>query len=209
MYKHMYGWRFVNTETTVPPPRNSNVVWSGSLECLFSSPKAFSLILLCTQIFCCQCSVTQSCPTSQPHGLQARQASLSLTISRSVPQLMFIASVMLSSHLILWRPLLLLPSVFPSIRDFSCESSVCIRWPKYWSFSISPASEYSELIPFKIDWFDLFAVRGTFRSLLQHHSSKASILWRSAFFTVQPSELYVTTGKTIALTIWTFVGSQI
>ena len=93
-----------------------------------------------------------------------------------------------------------------AFRDFSTESSVCIRWPKYCSFSFSPSSEYSELSSLKIDWFDLFAVQGTFRSLLQQHSSKASILWHSTFFTVQLSQLYVTTGKTIALTIWTFVG---
>ena len=114
-----------------------------------------------------------------------------------------------SSHLILWCcPLLLLPSIFPSIKDFSSESAVHIRWPKYWSFSfsISPSNECSGLISLKIDWFDLLAFQGTFRSLLQQHSSKASILWRSAFFMVQLSQPYVTTGKTIALTIRTFVG---
>ena len=123
------------------------------------------------------------------------------------PKFIFIASVMPSSHLILWCPLLLLPSVFLSIRDFCNESSVCIRWPKYWNFSfhISLSSEYSGLISLKIDWFDHLAVQGTFRSLLQHHSSKASILWRPASFIVQLSQLYVTTGKTIALTIQTFV----
>ena len=120
----------------------------------------------------------------------ARQTSLSLTIYQSLSKFMIITSVMLSSRLILWCPLLLLPSIFPSIRDFSSESSVHIRWPKYWnfSFSISPSSEYSGLISLKIDWFDLLAVRGTFRSLLQHHSSKSSILWHSAFFTVQLSQ---------------------
>ena len=119
----------------------------------------------------------------------ARQDSLSLTISRSLPKFMFIASVVPSSHLILWCHLLLLPSIFPRTRDFSNEFSVHIRWPKYWSFSfnISPSSEYSRLISPTIDWFDLHAVQGTFRSLLQHYSSKASILWRSAFFTVQLS----------------------
>ena len=127
----------------------------------------------------------------------AHQASLSLTISRSLPKFMFIALVMPPSHLILWHPLLLLPSIFPSIRDFSNESSVHIRWTKYWSFSfsISPSSEYSELISLKIDWFDLFAVQGTFRSLLQHHSSKVSILWLSAFFTLQLLQPYLTTGE--------------
>ena len=134
------------------------------------------------------------------------QASLSLTTSQSLSKFMFIASVMPSSHLILWRSLLL-PSSFPSIRDFSSEF-VLIRWPKCWSFSfsMSPSSEYSGLISLKINWFDLLAVQGTFRSLLQHHSSKASIPWCSAFFMVQLSQPYMTTGKTIALTIWTFVG---
>ena len=112
-----------------------------------------------------------------------------------------------SSHLILWHPLLLLSSIFPSIRDFSKELAVHMRWPKYWSFcfSISPSNEYSGLISLKIDWFDLLAVQETFRNLLQHHSWKASILWCSAFFTVQLSQLHVTTRKTIVLTIWTFV----
>ena len=124
----------------------------------------------------------------------ACQTSLSLTIYQSLPKFMIITLVMLSSHLILWCPLLLLPLIFPSIRDFSSEYSVRIRWPKYWnfSFSISPSSEYSGLIsldlPNLIDWFDLLAVRGTFRSLLQHHSSKSSILWHSAFFMVQLSQ---------------------
>ena len=120
----------------------------------------------------------------------ARQASLSLTISQSLPKFMLIALVMPSSHLILWCPLLLLPSIFPSIRDFFNELSVHIRWPKYWSFSfsISPSSEYSGLISLKTEWFDLLALQGTFRSLLQHHSLKASILWHSAFFKVQLSQ---------------------
>ena len=119
---------------------------------------------------------------------------------------MFIASVIPSSRLFLWCPLLL-PSIFPSIRDFSIESSVCIRWPEYWSFSfsISPSSEYSGLISLKIDWFDFLAVQGTFRILLRHYSLKASILWHSAFFMVQLSQPYMTNGKTIALTIRTFV----
>ena len=112
---------------------------------------------------------------------------------------------MLSSHLILWCALLLLPSIFPSIRDFSSELAVCIRWPKHWSFSISLSSDYSGFISFKIDWFDPLAVQGTFRSLLQHHSLKASILWLSTFFMVQISQPYMTTGKTIALTIQTLV----
>ena len=132
-------------------------------------------------------------------------ASLPLTVSRSLPKFMFIALVIQSSHLILWCPLLFLPLIFPSIRDFSSESSVHIRWPKYWCFSISPSSEYSGLISLKIDWFDLLAVQGAFRSLLQHPILKASILWHCACFMVQRSQLYVTTGKTIALTIQTFV----
>ena len=113
-----------------------------------------------------------------------------------------------STHLILCRPLLLLPSIFPSIRVFPGESALRIRWPKYWSFSfsISPSNEYSGLISFRIDWLDLLAVQVTLKNLLQHHSSKASILWRSAFFMVHLSHLYLTTGKTIALTRWTFVG---
>ena len=122
--------------------------------------------------------------------------------------LMSIESVMSSNHLILCHPLLLPPSIFPSIRVFSNESVFCIRWPKYWSlsFNISPASEYSGLISFRTDWLDLLAVHGTLKSLPQHHSSKASIPWRSAFFIVQLSHPYMTTGKTIALTRWTFVG---
>ena len=121
---------------------------------------------------------------------------------------MSIELVMPSSHLILCCPLLLPPSISPSIRVFSNESALHIRWPKYWSFSfsISPSNEYSGLIFFRIDWFDLFAVQGTLRSLLQHHSSKASVLWHSAFFTIQLSQPYMTAGKTIALTRWTFVG---
>ena len=113
-----------------------------------------------------------------------------------------------SSHLILCRPLLLLPPIFPSIRVFSNESTVHMRWPKYWSFSfsISPSNEHPGLISFRMDWLDLLAVQGTLKSLLQHHSSKASIFWCSAFFTVQLSHPYMTTGKTIALTRWTFVG---
>ena len=115
---------------------------------------------------------------------------------------------MSSTHLILCRPLLLLPSIFPSIRVFSNESALHIRWPKYWSFSfnISPSNEHPGLISFRMNWLDLLAVQGTLKGLLQHYSSKASILWHSAFFTVQLSHPYMTTGKTIALTSWTFVG---
>ena len=139
---------------------------------------------------------------------EARQASLSFTISQSLLKLMSTESMMPSNHLILCCPLLLLPSIYPSIRVFSNESFLCIRWPKYWSFSfsINPSNEYSGLISFRMDWLDLLAVQGTFKSLLQHHSSKASILQRSAFFIVQFSHPHMTTGKTIALTRWTFVG---
>ena len=137
----------------------------------------------------------------------AYQASLSITNSRSLLKLMSIESVMPSNHLILCCPLLLLPSILPSIRVFSNELVLRIRWPKDWSFSfsISPSSEYSGLISFRIDWLDFLAVQGTLKSLLQLHSSKAWILWHSALFTVQLSHPYMTTGKTIALTIWTFV----
>ena len=126
----------------------------------------------------------------------------------SILKLMSIESVMPCNHLILCRPLLLLSSIFPSIMAFSSESVLCIRWPKYWSFSFSigPFNEHLGLISFRIDWFDLLAVQGTLKSLFQHHSSKASILWRSAFFIVQLSHLYMTTEKTIALTRQTFVG---
>ena len=137
-----------------------------------------------------------------------RQASLSITHPQSLLKPMSIESVMSFNHLILCGPLLLLPSIFPSIRVFSNESVLHIRWPKYWSFSfsISPSNEYSALISFKIDWLDLLVVQGTFKSLLQHHSLKASIIWHSAFFIVQLSHPYMTTGKTIFLTRWTFVG---
>ena len=138
----------------------------------------------------------------------ARQASLSITISWRFPKLISIESVMPSNHLILCRPLLLLPLIFPNIRVFSNESALCIKWPKYWSFSfsISPSNEHPGLISFRMDWMDLLAVQGTLKSLLQYHSSKASVLRRSAFFIVQFSHPYMTTGKTIALTRWTFVG---
>ena len=138
----------------------------------------------------------------------ALQASLSITNSQSLLKLMPIKSVMPSNHLILCRPLLVLPSIYPSIRVISNESFLLIRWPKYWSFnfSISPSNEYSGLISFRIDWLHLLAVQGTLKSLLQHHSSKASVLWCSTFFIVQLSHPYLTTGKTIALTRWTSVG---
>ena len=137
--------------------------------------------------------------------IAALQASLSITNSRSSPKLMSIESVMPSSHLILCRPLFLLPPIHPSIRVFSNESTCRMRWSKYWSFSFSiiPSKEIPGLISIRMDWLDLLAVQGTLRSLLQHHSSKASILRRSAFFMVQLSHPYMTTGKSIALTIWT------
>ena len=141
----------------------------------------------------------------------ARQASLSSSNSWSLPKLMSMESVKPSNHLILCHPLLLPPSIFPSIRVFSNESVLCIRWPKYWSFnfSISPSDEHSGLISFRIDWFDLLAVQGTLKSLLQYHSSKSSILQCSAFLILQLSHLYMTIGKAIALTRRTFIGKVI
>ena len=133
----------------------------------------------------------------------ARQASLSITTSRSLLKLTSTVSVMPSKHLILCRPRLLLPSIFPSIKVFSNESVLHIQWPKYYSFSISPSNEYSGLISFRIDWFDLLSVQGTLKSLLQHHGSKASILRPSTIFIVHHSHPYMTIGKTIALTRWT------
>ena len=143
--------------------------------------------------------------------IAACQASLSITNSQSLQKLMSIESVMPSNHLIPYHPLLRLPSIFPSIRVFSNESTLCIRWPKYWSFSfnISPSNEHQGLISFRMDRLDLFAVQGTLKSLLRHHRSKASILQHSAFFIVQLSHPYMTTGKTIVLTRWTFVGKYL
>ena len=142
----------------------------------------------------------------RPPQTAAYQASLFFPISWSLFRLRSDEFVMPSNHLIFCHPLLLLPSIFPSIRVFSKESARPIRWPNYWSFSFSPSNEYSGLISFRIDCFDLLAVQGTFKSLIQDHSSKASILQHSAFFTVQLSHPYMTIGKTIALTRWTFVG---
>ena len=136
----------------------------------------------------------------------AHQVSQSIRNSQSLVKLTSIELVMLSNLLILCRPLLLLPSISPSIRVFSKESFLRVRWPKYWSLSISPFNEYSGLISFRIDWFDILAVQGTLMSLLQHHNSKASILGCSDFFIVQLSYPYMTTGKIIVSTIWTFVG---
>ena len=153
-------------------------------------------------------SVAQSCLTLCNPMDCAYQASLSITNSRSLPKLMSIELVMLFNHLILCRPLLLLPSIFPSIRAFFNESALCIRWPKYCSFifSISLSNEHPGRISFRMDWLDLLAVQGTLKSLLQHHSSKTSILRHSAFFIVQLSHPYLNTGKTIALTRRIFVG---
>ena len=149
------------------------------------------------------CSVVSSCL----HPMAARQALLSFTVSQSVLKPMSTELGMLSNHFILCCPLFLLPSIFPSIRVLSNGSALRIRWPKCWSFSfsISSSSEYSGLISFRIDWFDRLAVQGTPKRLLQHHSSKASFLQCSTFFMVHLSHPYMTTGKTIALTIWTFI----
>ena len=147
----------------------------------------------------------------QPHGLQHPRVSSPSLSPKSLLKFMSIELVMLSNHLILCRPLLLLPLVYPSIRVYSNKLAVCVRWPNCWSFSfsISPFSEYSGLISFSIDWFDLLVVQGTLKSLLQHHNSKASVLCHSAFFMVQHSHLYMTTGKTVALSMWTFVSKVI
>ena len=158
---------------------------------------SYALLLDLFMYFSCW-SVSKFCPTLCDPMTAAHQASLSFTISRSLLKLMSIESVMPSNHLILCCPLLL-SSIFPSIRVFSSELALCIRWPKYWSFSfsISPSNQYSGLISFRIDWFDLLARQRTLKSLLQHHSWKASILWHSASFIVQLSHSYMTTGKTI------------
>ena len=153
-------------------------------------------------------SAAQWCLFANP-WLAARQSSLSITNSQSLLKFMSIELMMPSNHLILCCPLLSLPSIFSSIRVFSSESVLPIRWPKYWSFSfsVSPSNEYSGLISFRMDWLDLYALQGTLKSLLQQHGSKASILWRSAF-PMELSHPYMTTGKTIALTRWIFVGQM-
>ena len=155
-------------------------------------------------------SVGKSFPTLRPHPATC-QAFYPTPNSQSLPKLMSIELVMSFNHLILCRPLLLLPAIPPSIRVFSNESVLCIRWPKYWSFSfnISPSNEHTGLISFRMDWLDLLAVPGTLKSLLHHHSSKASILRHSAFFIVKLSHPYMTTRKTKVLTRWTFVGLEI
>ena len=157
---------------------------------------------------CFQFSCSVTCDSLRTQRLQhTSQASLSITNSWSLLKLMSVESVMPSNLLILYHPLLLQPSIFPSISVFSNESALHIRWLKYWSFSfnISPSNEHTGLISFRMDWLDLLAVQGTLKSLLQHHSSKASIILWSAFFIVQLSHPYMTIGKTIALTTWTFV----
>ena len=158
-------------------------------------------------ICCCCCSVAQLCPTLCDLIDCSTPGFLSFTISWSLLKLMSIESLMPSNHFVLCRPLLLLPSILPSVRVFSNESALHIWSPKYWSFRfrINLSNQFSGLISFRIDWFDLLAVQGTLKSLLQHHSWKASILWCSAFFIVQLSHPYMTTGKTIALTKQTFV----
>ena len=154
-------------------------------------------------------SVAQSCLTlCDP----VNHSTPGLPVHHQLPestQTQPIKLMMPSNHLIFCRPLFLLPSIFPSIRVFSSESVLCVTWPKYWSFSFSPSNEHPGLISFRMDWLDLLAGQGTLKSLLQHHSSQASILWHSAFFTVQLSYPYMTTGKTIALTRQTFVGKVI
>ena len=156
-------------------------------------------------------SVTQSCQNLCSRMDYSTQTSLFITNSQSLLKLMRIETMMPSNHLILCHPLLLQPSIFPRIRIFSNKSVLCIRWPKYWSFSfnISPSNEYSGLISFGIDWFDLLAVQGILKILLQYHSSKTSILQHSALFILQLSHTYMTTGKTIVLTRWTFVGKVV
>ena len=185
-----------------PHPKMEFKLHKGSCICLFCS-----LLYLDWQESCCY-SVTQSCPTlCDPMDCNMP----GFPVLHHLPKLAqthvhWVGDAI--QPLILCHPLLLPPSIFPSIRVFSNESVLCIRWPKYWSFSfsISPSNEHSGLISFRMDWLDLLAVQGTLRSLLQHHSSKASVLWCSAFFMVQLSHPYMTTGKTIALTRWTFVG---
>ena len=185
----------LNKETTQQPMMDYQIIKRFILE----SNTTFNNSL------CCCYSVTKSCPAlCDPMDCSTTDSSV-LHYSQNL--LKFIDLVMLSNHLILCCPFLLLPSVFPSIRIFSNEPALHIRWPKYWSinFNISPSSEYSGLISFRIGWYVLLAVQGTLKSLLQHHSSKTSVLWHSAFFIVQLSHSYMSTGKTIALTRRTFV----
>ena len=179
------------------------------LECALMGREG-KVIYMCVYVYilsCVFCSLSHVRLFVTP-WTAAYQASLSITYSQSLFKLMSITSVMPSNHLILCHALVLLPSIFPSIRIFSNESVLRIRWPKYWSFSFSiwPSNEYLGLISFRMDWLDLLAVQGTLKSLLQHHSSKASILPHSAFLIVQLSHPYMTTGKIIVLSRWTCVG---
>ena len=203
-------------ENSMEFPQKANTrttVWSNNSTSLYISSKKKSRstsskrhvypVVYSTVVQLLSCVQFFATPWTATH-----QASLSFPISQSLLRLMSIESVMPSNHLILCHFLLLLPSIIPSIRVFSNELALCIRWPKNWSFSfsVSPSNEYSGLISFRMDWFDLLAVQGTLKSLLQYHSSKASILWCSAFFMAQLSHPYMTIGKTIDLTRWTFVG---
>ena len=193
---------------TVAAPKEGAVTPSGHLSaCLWAASPTIPIISLTPIVVVVQ--LRSRVRLFVTLWTSARQGSLSFTISWSLLKLTFVESVMPSNHLILCHPLLLLPSVFPSIRVFSNESTLCIRWPKYWSFSfsISPSNEHSGLISFRMDWLDLLAVQGTLKSLLQHCSSKALIFWCSSFFMVQLSHADMTTGKTIALTLWTFIRS--
>ena len=179
------------------------LLWFMSKGCGWQANAALQWQVSAYSLASC-CSVTQLCPTlCDPMDC----STPGFPVLHCLPEfvhLMSVESMMPSNHLVLRHPLLLLPSIFPSIRVFSNESTLRIRWPNYWNFnfSISPSKEYSGLISFRIDWFDLLAVQETLKSLLQHHSSKASILWCSAFFMTQLSHPYITTGKIIALTIW-------
>ena len=180
---------------------HSKIKWKVQRAPVFAPPHPLTLSFLH-----CHLLVVQSLSRAQLFATPwtaARQASLSPTVSQSLLKFMSIESVMHSEHLIFCRPFLPLPSIFPSIRVFSSESALCIRQPMFWSFSfnISPSNEYSGLLSFRMDWFDLLAVQGTLKNLLQNHNSKASVLWCSAYFMVQLSHLYMTTGKAIALTI--------
>ena len=203
-------WSCRLTGLCFPPCARLFTVWSLAHSITLLSPSLFfpsyHSVFPMTFIFSSVQSLSHVQLFATP-WTTARQASLSITNSRSPPKPMSIDSVMPSNHLILSGSLLLLPSIFPSIRVFSNESALRIRWPKYWSFSfsISPSNEHPGLISFRMDWLDLLAIQGTLKSLLQHHTSKASILRHSAFFIVQFSHPYVTNGKTIALTRLTFV----
>ena len=188
-----------------PPSQKLSWLYFLSLFIQVACKSFVRVHLIC---FCYCFSVTKPCPTlcDSMDCYGVHQPSLSVNISQNLLPFMSIESVMPSNHLVLCRPPLLLPPIFPSIRVFSNELALHIRWPKFWSFSISSSSEYSELISFRIDWLDLLAVQGTLKSLLQHHSSKASILWLSTLFMIQLSHWYMINGKTISLTIWTLVG---